>query len=105
MTLLDTDVLITAAQESTGLTDFGDDTLPTRVALVVDRLNSAGLDDTASRAAARTIGGLLTSRLHVVDDHARLPLAAERITAPLFATGEPRSGTTLLHALLAEDED
>ncbi|PRC61103.1 sulfotransferase, partial [Mycobacterium sp. ITM-2017-0098] len=39
------------------------------------------------------------------DDHARLPLAAERITAPLFATGEPRSGTTLLHALLAEDED
>ncbi len=45
MTTLDTDVLIADAHESTGLTDFGDDTLPARVALVVDRLNSAELDD------------------------------------------------------------
>ncbi|EJZ12336.1 sulfotransferase family protein [Mycolicibacterium vaccae] len=105
MTLLDTDVLIADAQESTGLTDFGDDTLPARVALVVDRLNSAGLDDAGSRAAAHTINGLLSSRLRFMADRARLPLAAERISDPLFATGEPRSGTTLLHALLAEDED
>ncbi|CQD04011.1 sulfotransferase family protein [Mycolicibacterium conceptionense] len=105
MTTLDTDVLIAAAQESTGLTDFGDDTLPARVALVVDRLTSAQLDETGSRAAALTIDGLLKSRLRFIADHARLPLQAEPITAPLFATGEPRSGTTLLHALLAEDED
>ncbi|QZH64687.1 sulfotransferase family protein [Mycolicibacterium farcinogenes] len=105
MTILDTDVLIAAAQESTGLTDFGDDTLPARVALVVDRLTSAQLDETGSRAAALTIDGLLKSRLRFIADHARLPLQAEPITAPLFATGEPRSGTTLLHALLAEDED
>jgi Sulfotransferase family len=105
MTTLDADVLVTEAQQATGLTDFGDDTLLARVALVVDRLNSAKLDEAGSRAATLTIGGLLTSRLHFIADHARLPLAAERITAPLFATGEPRSGTTLLHALLAEDED
>jgi hypothetical protein len=100
---LDTAVLIADARESTGLTDFGDDTLPDRVALVVERINRSELDETGSRAAASTIDGLLTSRLLFVADHARLPLAAERITAPLFATGEPRSGTTLLHALLAED--
>ncbi|NVN53790.1 sulfotransferase [Mycolicibacterium hippocampi] len=105
MTILDGNVLIADAQESTGLTDFGDDTLPARVALVVDRLNGAELDETGSRAAAHTISGLLTSRLRFMTDHARLPLASERITAPLFATGEPRSGTTLLHALLAEDEE
>ena len=105
MTTLDGDVLIADARKSTGLADFGDDTLPARVASVVDTLNGADLDDTGSRAAARTISGLLTSRLQFIADHARLPLAAERITAPLFATGEPRSGTTLLHALLAEDED
>ena len=104
MTLLDTDVLIADARDSTGLDDFGDDTLAARVALVVDALNSAGLDETGSRAAALTIGGLLTSRLRFMADRARLPLTAESITAPLFATGEPRSGTTLLHALLAEDE-
>lgn len=105
MTHLDTDVLIADARKSTGLNDFGDDTLPARVALVVERLNGAALDDAGTRAAARTIGDLLTSRLQFVADHTRLPLAQERITAPLFATGEPRSGTTLLHALLAEDED
>lgn len=104
MTILDSDVLIADAKESTGLTDFGDDTLPERVALVVERLNSADLDETGSRAAALTINGLLTSRLHFMADRVRMPLAAERITAPLLATGEPRSGTTLLHALLAEDE-
>ncbi|OMC41261.1 sulfotransferase [Mycobacterium sp. GA-1841] len=104
MTTLDTDVLIAAAQEATGLTDFGDDTLPARVALVIDRMNNAELDETGLCAAALTIDGLLTSRLRFIADHARLPLDAEPITAPLFATGEPRSGTTLLHALLAEDE-
>lgn len=104
MTHLDADVLIAEARETTGLTDFGDDTLPGRVAAVVDRLNSAGLDDTGARAAVRTIDGLLTSRLCFMADHTSLALADERITAPLFATGEPRSGTTLLHALLAEDE-
>ncbi len=105
MTLLDTDVLIADARDSSGLNDFGDDTLAARVALVVDALNSAGLDETGSRAAALTIGGLLTSRLNFMADRARLPLTTESITAPLFATGEPRSGTTLLHALLAEDEE
>lgn len=105
MTALDADVLVAEAQWTTGLADFGDDTLPERVALVVDRVNSVELDREGARAAASTIGGLLSSRLHFIADRTRLPLAAERITAPLFATGEPRSGTTLLHALLAEDED
>jgi hypothetical protein len=105
MTHLDADVLIADARQTTRFTDFGDDALPGRVAAVVDRLNSAGLGDSGARAAAHTIAGLLTSRLRFVADRARLPLAEERITAPLFATGEPRSGTTLLHALLAEDDD
>ena len=105
MTILDADVLIADARESAGLTDFGDDTLADRVQLVVDRINGAGLDDIGVRAAADTVRALLTSRLHFFADRARLPLAEERITAALFATGEPRSGTTLLHALLAEDHD
>ncbi|WP_395311186.1 sulfotransferase [Mycobacterium sp. AMU20-3851] len=105
MTLLDAEILIAEARTSAGFEDFGDETLSARVALVVDRLNSADLHDEGSRAAAHTITGLLISRLRFMADRTRLPLAEERITAPLFATGEPRSGTTLLHALLAEDED
>ena len=38
-------------------------------------------------------------------DRKRYPIAAETIEKPLFATGEPRSGTTLLHALLSVDPD
>ena len=105
MTRLDADVLIADARDATGLDDFGDDTLPARVAQVVDRINGAGLDGTGVRAAAHTIAGLLTSRLSFMADHANPALREEQITAPLFATGEPRSGTTLLHALLAEDRD
>lgn len=55
MTILDADLLIADARDATGFTDFGDDTLPGRVASVVDKLNSAGLGDTGSRAAASTI--------------------------------------------------
>ncbi|MBX7450007.1 sulfotransferase [Mycolicibacterium sp. 3033] len=105
MTTLDADVLVAAAQRETGLSDLGDDTVPARVALVVDRINGARLDDAGVQAATETITGLLTSRLRFIADRSRLTLAAERIIAPLFATGEPRSGTTLLHALLAEDKD
>ena len=85
MTRLDSDILIADARKSSGLDDFGDDTLADRVALVVDRLNAADLDAAGSQAAAHTINGLLTSRLRFMADHARSSLAAEQITAPLFA--------------------
>ena len=93
------------AEAATGLDDFGDDTLAERVALVVDVIEQSSLDDEGERAAEATIHGLLTSRLSFFDDRRRLPLADEQITRPVFATGEPRSGTTLLHALLAADPE
>jgi hypothetical protein len=46
---------------------------------------------------------LLTSRLRFFEDRKRYSIGDEKIERPLFATGEPRSGTTLLHALLAQD--
>jgi hypothetical protein len=101
---LDVNTLLAAASDATGLTDYGDDTLHERVALAVETVNGARLDTAGEHEAERTIHGLLTSRLQFFADRAQAPLAAETITAPLFATGEPRSGTTLLHALLAEDD-
>jgi hypothetical protein len=41
--------------------------------------------------------------LELFEDRKRYPIGQERIERPLFATGEARSGTTLLHALLAVD--
>ncbi len=103
--MIDVDALLESAIEATGLEDFGDDTLPERVGLVVDECNRSGLDTEGEAAAAATIDDLLTSRLQFFEDRKRHPLGDEVIAGPVFVTGEPRSGTTLLHALLAADPD
>ena len=62
--------------------------------------------DAAGRSAAATnIDWLLTDRLKFFADRTRFPLAEEVIDKPMFATGEPRSGTTLMHALMSVDPD
>jgi hypothetical protein len=101
--ILNADALLTQAQAQTGLKDWGDDTLPERFRLAVDFLNSCDMDEAGQRAGAQTCLWLLTSRLEFFQDFKRYPIAAEKIVQPLFATGEPRSGTTLLHALLSVD--
>ena len=100
---LDADALLAAAQEATGLHDFGDPTLPARVGLAVESLQRACPDAEGRRAAAEIALDLLVSRLELFEDRNRYPIKREVVERPLFATGEPRSGTTLLHALLAVD--
>jgi hypothetical protein len=101
--VIEVDALLERATASTGLSDFGDDTLAERVRLVVYVCNESDLDPEGEAGAVATIDGLLTSRLRFFEDRQRYPLADEEIVRPVFATGEPRSGTTLLHALLAVD--
>jgi hypothetical protein len=103
--ILDARALLQAAESATGLHDWGDDTLPGRFAMVVDKLREAGMDEAGQRAGAGVCHWLLTSRLQFFEDHKRHDLEREPIESPLFATGEPRSGTTLLHALLSVDPD
>jgi hypothetical protein len=102
-TPLDADALLAAAEAETGLDDWGDDTLPERFGLAVDLIHSVGMDAAGEQAAVETCLWLLTDRLRFFDDHQRFDLGAEVVDRPLFATGEPRSGTTLLHALLSVD--
>ena len=101
--ILNAQALLAQAETQTGLRDYGDDTLPARFGQAVAYLRTQGLDEAGQQAAAAVCQWLLTSRLQLIDDHKRLPIAAERIENPLFATGEPRAGTTLLHALLSVD--
>ena len=104
-TLLDAAEMLAAAQDETGLRDYGDPTLPQRFAVAVDHLNSLGMDTAGIAAAAQVCRWLLTSRLEFIEDRNRYPVAAEIIDAPMFVTGEPRSGTTLMHALMSVDPD
>ena len=102
--ILDAQSLLRAAQAETGLDDYGDETLRARFGLAVDELIKVNMNEDGQRAAARICHSLLTSRLQFFADHKNFPgLSDDVIAKPLFVTGEPRSGTTLLHALLAVD--
>ena len=103
MSVLDAGGLIAQAMAETGLSEFGDDTLPQRFGVLIDKFRQAGMDADGERIAAEVALGLLKQRLKVFEDRKRFPIADEVIEAPIFATGEPRSGTTLLHMLLSLD--
>ena len=99
----DAAALLAQAQYETGLHDFGDGRFRGPLAAFVELVNSAGqlsLDD--RRAAFGQMVRVLAERLRLIEDRKRYPgIADERIEAPLIVIGFPRSGTTLLHALLA----
>jgi hypothetical protein len=104
---LHADDLLAAASEATGFDDFGDDWFREPL----HRLTTA-LDDEAAlhlpgRLRARfELQLLLQNRLRLVDLWRREPaIADEEIRAPVVVTGLGRSGTTLLHELLACDPD
>jgi hypothetical protein len=85
------------------LHDYGDPTLPERFAVAADHLNGLGMDSDATYEAAQVCRWLLTSRLEFIEDRRRYPIGDEIVEAPMFVTGEPRSGTTLMHALMSVD--
>ena len=97
------DQLLEDARDVSGLDDVGD--VPFREALdaLVDSFNDdARLEGAREDAAAEMLTGLLVKRLRLVDDRKQHPeIAAEVITAPVFIVGQPRAGSTHLHALLA----
>ena len=102
---LDPQALLARARADTGLTDWGDPSFEDRLGLAVAHINTIPMDAAGRQAAADNIHWLLTDRLRFFEDRKRWPLADEVIERPMFATGEPRSGTTLMHALMSVDPD
>jgi sulfotransferase family protein len=101
--ILDAEAMLQAAQAETGLSDWGDETLPDRFRMAVELIKGQGMEAAGQQKAREVCHWLLTTRLEFFEDFNRYPIGKEKIERPLFATGEPRSGTTLLHALLAVD--
>ncbi len=99
------DAMLARAEAATGLADYGDATLAERFGQAVDHLNGIDMDGDGRAAAADVCHWLLTDRLRFHADRKRYPVAEETIDRPMFATGEPRSGTTLMHALMSVDPD
>jgi hypothetical protein len=102
---LDPEALLARARQTTGLSDFGDDwfLIPLRVLLRAFE-DEADLSTLGRIATRGDILRLLQNRLHMVDEAKRHPeMAGGEIRRPLFIVGLPRTGTSILHELLAQD--
>ncbi|MCU1391727.1 MAG: hypothetical protein JWM34_155 [Ilumatobacteraceae bacterium] len=99
------DQLIAHAREATGLDDFGVDTWQEGLERLVDSLNAeARLSEIGVHVASAMIEGDLRSRLWVTYWHDKHPeIGRAPITAPVIVAGQPRTGTTILFDLLAQD--
>jgi hypothetical protein len=96
--------LLARSCEKTGLTDFGDDAFRAPLRVLLASLAEAKLNAVGRTILRASILRGLTARLRAVDWFERHPeIADERIEAPLVVVGMMRSGTTLLHRVLARD--
>src|SRR4051812_39541321 len=104
-TVLDPTQLFAAAQRQTGLADFGDPQIATRLTVLTESIEREANPHRMGRFLLKNyLLQLLKSRL--VMEQAwkdEGPTLNGAIRAPIFITGIPRSGSTFLHELLAED--
>jgi len=102
---LDAELFCEEARQRTGLDDFGDPHFREPLArLITDFDGDAQLSLLGRIAARQDVIRLLANRLRMEWDRKRHPgIALQPVRGPLFVTGLPRTGTTLLHGLLAQD--
>jgi hypothetical protein len=100
------DDLVASAQERAGgLDDFGSGPFLEPLGRFVDSLNEeARLNDIGRIIAEERILLHTVNRLHYVEDRKQFPQIAEvAVERPVFIVGLPRTGTTILHDILAQD--
>lgn len=102
---LDPDELISSAKATTGLDDFGPDSWSGHFGVLVRSLETESDLHVAGRLIVRTeLLRSLRARLMLAQRWSDDPAILDRpIVAPVFVTGLGRSGTSILHELLAAD--
>ncbi|WP_158579865.1 sulfotransferase family protein [Geodermatophilus marinus] len=100
---LDAEEMLWDARRRTGLADLGPDT-DQAYRLLVDAVDREARLTTLGRlVVGRLVRSHLARRLQVVEALRQRPdLAVAPVRRPLFVVGLPRTGTTLLHNLLAQ---
>jgi hypothetical protein len=104
---LDERTLIDKSCKRTGLDDFGDTSFLEAFRVLLKAYETEAEFNFIGRVCVHSdTVRTLDNRLRLVADRRRhAAIAEEVIRRPLFITGLPRSGTTFLHALLAQDPD
>ncbi|MGA7049689.1 MAG: sulfotransferase [Mycobacterium sp.] len=95
------------ARAATGLDDFGENSFREGLEILLSALqDEARLHERGRAFLHQRIAGYLSQRLQVEDWYRRHPEIDEvPITAPLIGLGLPRTGSTALSMLLAQDPD
>lgn len=94
-----------AARRRTGLHDLGPGAVEEPLTILARSFETeAGFSPFGRRVARQILQGLVEERLKIVDTLDRHPeIRQVEIHRPLFIVGLPRTGTTLLYSLLAQD--
>ena len=102
---LDAESMCREAMRRTGLSDFGDESFREPLEVLVDSMRrEAHLHAVGRHLMRRQIVGRLGARLQMQAYWTRRPQVLESpVARPLFILGLPRTGTTLLFYLLAQD--
>ncbi|TMA47783.1 MAG: sulfotransferase [Deltaproteobacteria bacterium] len=102
---LDEASLLARASRRTGLDDFGDGAFRESLRRLLDALEHEAALTLLGRLIARAdCVRLLENRLRIVHTLRRHPeIERQDIRQPIFIVGLPRTGTTILHELLAQD--
>ena len=101
----DSEELVAAAMDATGLDDLGEDTWREGLDRLLDDLVAeARLHELGVAVVADEMIDYLSIRLGIVEHRKQHPeLAEQPITRPIVIIGQPRTGTTILYDLLAQD--
>jgi hypothetical protein len=96
---------LAAAVRGTGSSDFGGDGFREGLDVLLDSLEREADLSTLGRISCRkTLLRYLTNRLRLIEYRTQHPeVAEEAIERPIFIIGLPRTGTTVLFNLLAQD--
>ena len=102
---LDAEALLATARRRTRLDDFGGDDFREGLDRLLASLDAEARLSLLGRFIAREeVCGALCNRLRVLDWHARHPEIAEQpVRRPIVIAGQGRTGTTILHELMALD--
>ena len=97
--------IVAAAQEGTGLSDFGGTEWREALDVLTESLTvEAALTEFGEVVAQADLVGSLTRRLQIVEHRRTHPELAELpVERPIFIVGQVRTGTTILFELLAQD--
>jgi hypothetical protein len=101
----DAEAMVAAAVATTGSDDLGEDSWQEGLGRLLDDLDGpARLNELGRTIVEGEMVGYLSTRLRIMDWRRRHPEVADgAVTRPIVIVGQPRTGTTILYDLLAQD--